>query len=52
MNYSFYYPEWNSRENICKDYPEIKEITREPRFWYGKGPRETYERPKNQSNDY
>ena len=32
MNYRFYYPDWNSRENICEDYPEIKEITKEPIF--------------------
>ena len=30
MNYRFYYPDWNSRKDICEDYPEIKEITREP----------------------
>ena len=26
MNYRFYYPQWNSRKDVCKDYPEIKEI--------------------------
>ena len=29
MNYRFYYPEWNSRKEVCKEYPPIKEITRE-----------------------
>ena len=42
MNYRFYYPDWNSRKDICEDYPEIKEITREPiAFWYGVGPKRT-----------
>ena len=47
MNYRFYYPEWNSRKNICKDYPEIKEITREPMaFWYGVGPKRNIRKTK------
>ena len=48
MNYRFYYPDWNSRENICEDYPEIKEITKEPiAFWYGVGPKRTIRKTKH-----
>ena len=40
MNYRFYYPDWNSRKDVCEDYPEIKQITKEPiAFWYGVGPK-------------
>ena len=27
MNYRFYYPEWNSHKEVCKEYPQIKEIS-------------------------
>ena len=47
MNYRFYYPEWNNRKEVCKDYPQIKEITREPTaFWYGVGPKRTIRKTK------
>ena len=47
MNYRFYYPEWNSRKEVCKKYPQIKEITREPTaFWYGVGPKRTIRKTK------
>ena len=47
MNYRFYYPDWNSRKDICEDYPEIKEITREPiAFWYGVGPKRNIRKTK------
>ena len=47
MNYRFYYPDWNSRKEVCKEYPQIKEITREPTsFWYGVGPKRTIRKTK------
>jgi len=47
MNYRFYYPEWNNRKEVCKEYPQIKEITREPTsFWYGVGPKRTIRKTK------
>ncbi len=47
MNYRFYYPDWNNRKEVCKDYPQIKEITREPTsFWYGVGPKRTIRKTK------
>ena len=47
MNYRFYYPEWNNRKEVCKNYPEIKEIAKEPTaFWYGVGPKRTIRKTK------
>ena len=48
MNYRFYYPDWNSREDVCEDYPEIKEITKEPiAFWYGVGHKRNIRKTKS-----
>ena len=48
VNYRFYYPEWNSRKQVCIKYPQIKEITREPTaFWFGVGPKRTIRKTKN-----
>tara|TARA_B100001964_G_scaffold62137_1_gene70732 strand:+ start:236 stop:1075 length:840 start_codon:yes stop_codon:yes gene_type:complete len=47
MNYRFYYPDWNSRKEVCKEYPQIKEVTQEPTaFWYGVGPKRTTRKTK------
>tara|TARA_B100001250_G_scaffold296484_1_gene258027 strand:- start:1796 stop:2632 length:837 start_codon:yes stop_codon:yes gene_type:complete len=47
MNYRFYYPDWNSRKDVCEKYPQIKEITKEPiAFWYGVGPKRTIRKTK------
>ena len=47
MNYRFYYPDWNSRKEVCKEYPQIKEVTQEPTaFWYGVGPKRTIRKTK------
>jgi len=48
MNYRFYYPEWNNRKEVCKEHPQIREITKEPiAFWYGVGPKRTIRKTKN-----
>ena len=48
MNYSFYYPEWNSRKDVCKEHPQIREITKQPiAFWYGVGPKRTIRKTKH-----
>ena len=47
MNYRFYYPEWNNRKEVCKEHPQIREITKEPiAFWYGVGPKRTIRKTK------
>ena len=47
MNYKFFYPDWNSREDVCRKYPEIKQITKEPiAFWFGVGPKRTIKKTK------
>ena len=47
MNYRFYYPDWNSRKEVCKEHPQIKELTKEPiAFWYGVGPKRTTRKTK------
>ena len=48
MNYRFYYPKWNNRKEVCKEHPQIREITKEPiAFWYGVGPKRTIRKTKN-----
>ena len=47
MNYRFYYPDWNSRKDVCERHPLIKEITKQPiSFWYGVGPKRTIRKTK------
>ena len=47
MNYRFYYPECNNRKEVCKEHPQIREITKEPiAFWYGVGPKRTIRKTK------
>ena len=47
MNYRFYYPDWNSRKDVCEKHPLIKEITKQPiSFWYGVGPKRTIRKTK------
>ena len=48
MNYKFYYPDWNNRKSICKKYPQIEQISKQPiAFWYGVGPKRRIKKTKN-----